>query len=239
MDKAGQQGLTQVYVMGMLHGGHRTSKAYPLSLIRQTVENLDPDVIISELPKSRYREALDSYRRTGTVTERRALAFPEYSQVIIPMTRTHKFELVGAAAWTPQIAARRSEVEARLAADPSRAEQWRAWEAAQAQFRKTVDGRADDPRFLHSDAFDEAAQRRFMPYVRYFERDLGASGWDAINAAHWRNIAAELDRIKGQGKRVLITFGALHKHRILAALKKRDDVIVGDIAPCFDKAVDN
>lgn len=228
-------GRTEVFVLGMLHGPHRTSERYSLERMRQVVGAIDPDIILTELPIDRYETALQQFRETGTVTESRARAFPEYVDAIIPMTRDHDFRIVGTAGWTPEIAAERAAIEKRLAADPARADEWREWEASQAEFRKAIAGHTDDPLFIHSCAYDDAARARYAPYVAHFDKDLGEAGWNAINAAHWTNISAELDRVKGKDKRVLITYGALHKHRILERLYQRDDVVVRDPVPYFER----
>lgn len=226
-------GRTEVFVMGMLHASHKTSKRYSLEVIRETVNAVHPDIILTELPATTYRQALAGFAETGRVTDKRARAFPEYTDAIIPMTSTHDFAIIGTAGWTPAISAHRNEALASIARDPARGSQWLAWQRSQAAFRKAIAGHQDDPQFIHSTAYDDAVRQLYLPYMRYFDRDLGPGGWDAVNRAHWANIARELDQLKGQKKRVLITYGAYHKHRILDALAQRDDVIVRDIRPCF------
>lgn len=49
------------------------------------------------------------------------------------------------------------------------------------------------------------------PSNRLFNDELGAGGWDTINAAHTANIARALDEHRGEGQRFLITYGAAHK----------------------------
>lgn len=58
--------------------------------------------------------------------------------------------------------------------------------------------------------------------------DLGTGGWDIINRAHFGNIATALNRVTGQGKRVLITDGAGPKVWFLKALRKRTEVTLAD-----------
>ncbi len=64
------------------------------------------------------------------------------------------------------------------------------------------------------------------PYSRHFNDDLGAGGWDNINAAHYALIARALEQHRGEGKRFLITFGAWHKHWFKKELRKRDDIVI-------------
>ncbi|MEM1133264.1 MAG: hypothetical protein AAGH53_10025 [Pseudomonadota bacterium] len=229
-----RNGKTEVIVMGLIHGGHRTSKDYPLSRIDAAVRVIDPDIILTEIPPDRIDAALTSYSETGAVTEQRTRAFPEYTDAIIPLQAELGYAIKGTAGWTPQIAATRRRILQSIENDPARADEWRQWQQAQATFRETLDGRGSDPLFIHTAEYDAAVETRYRPYIEYFGSDLGDTGWEAINAAHWRNIAAELDAISGQSKRVLITYGGFHKYQILRRLAERDDVIITNARPFFD-----
>ena len=72
-------------------------------------------------------------------------------------------------------------------------------------------------------------------YARLFDADLGPGGWDAINASHWANIERALDRHRGQGARFLLTYGAGHKGPFLRELRRRDDVVLLEVAPFLDR----
>ncbi|MEO1044264.1 MAG: hypothetical protein AAFX04_02360 [Pseudomonadota bacterium] len=219
-------GKTEVIIIGMIHGGHRTARNYPLSRIETVVRAIAPDLVLTEIPPDRIDAALQSWRDTGRVTEQRTRAFPEYTDVIIPLQAELGFAMKGTAAWTPEIAASRRAKLQTIEADPDRADQWAAWQVSQAQFRATLDGRGSDPLYIHTTEYDVAVEARYQPYIRYFDPEIGAGGWEAINRGHWANIAAELDAVSGQGKRVLITYGGFHKYWILRQLAERDDVIV-------------
>ncbi len=236
LSKAERGERTEVTVIGMIHSGHRTSNKYPLSLIKTVVRNIKPDIILTEIPPSRTAAALSSYKDTGKVTEQRTRAFPEYTDAIIPLQQELGYVIKGTAAWTPDIASTRRTALNRIRDNPARADQWQAWQKAQNTFRNTLNGRGDDPFFIHSKAYDQAVEARYQPYMQYFETDIGKGGWQSINRAHWANIAAELDAVKGEGKRVLITYGGFHKYWFLRELEKRSDVALTPALPYFEAA---
>ncbi len=41
---------TEVFVLGMIHGGHTTSKLWGLDQVRETIKAINPDVICPEIP---------------------------------------------------------------------------------------------------------------------------------------------------------------------------------------------
>jgi hypothetical protein len=140
---------------------------------------------------------------------------------------------VGTAGWTRAIADERREALARIENDPARQEQWTAYRAAQREFSRKLDGRGDDPLFIHTDAFDTLVEEARTPYAEYLAEDLGAGGWTQINRAHTDLIGAALDRISGQGKRALITFGTAHKYKIIESVSGRNDVELLDTRALF------
>lgn len=235
LTKAERGNKTEVTVLGTIHGGHNTSATYSLGRFEAVLRDIAPDVILTEIPPSRVDAAIASFKNTGQVTERRTRVFPEYVDVIIPLQQELGYAIKGTAAWTPDIAEDRRKALAALAKAPSRGEQWREWQDAKATFSKTLNGRGNDALYIHSEEYDRAVEARYQPYMQYFERDLGAGGWQTINKAHWANIAQELDALTGQGKRVLITFGGFHKYWILRELQKRDDVVLTPARPYFQR----
>ncbi len=44
-------------------------------------------------------------------------------------------------------------------------------------------GADDDPRWIHTDAYDDAVEIGLSVYNRLFNDELGPGGWDNINAA--------------------------------------------------------
>ena len=236
LTKAERGERTEVTIIGMIHGGHRTSGKYPLSLVETVTRTINPDIILTEIPPDRIDAALASYEDTGTVKEQRTRAFPEYTDVIIPLRAELGYTIKGTAAWTSDIASTRRAALGRIKQNPKRADQWQEWQQAQKTFSATLNGRGDDPLYIHSKDYDRAVEARYQPYMRYFEEDIGKGGWQNINRAHWANIASELDTIKGQGKRVLITYGGFHKYWFLRELEKRDDIIITPALPYFQAA---
>ena len=47
----------EVLVLGMIHGGHRTSEAYGLPVIQEIVRRVDPDYVLCEIPPDRIEAA--------------------------------------------------------------------------------------------------------------------------------------------------------------------------------------
>lgn len=221
-------GVNEVIVMGMIHDGHRTSATYSLAVVRQMLEAMDPDYILAEIPPTRVAIAAREFAADGTIKERRVRVFPEYTDVVFPLTRTHRFQIIGCAAWTQAMADdRRRKLNAFKTARPE-------------QHKQVADARAGigkaprDPRGIHSDAYDAIVEQGMAPYNRLWNQDLGDGGWDNINAAHYKLIARALDAHRGEGRRFVIMFGAWHKHWFLKELRKRDDIVLRNAADFFE-----
>ena len=230
---------TEVVVMGMIHSGHRTSHRYSLDVVRRMILAIHPDDVCAEIPPNRFARAMREWRTQGRIDEPRVRRFPEYADVLFPLTDTEHFTIIPCAGWTAEMSDYRKAQLDRIAQDPDRAGQWAEHEAALAQFERdltAMDGR-DNPRVIHSRAYDAAVERAYGgPYNRYFNNDLDDGGWDNINAKHYALITKHLDAIRGQGRRVLITFGAGHKYWLLKHLAQRDDVVLLDALRFVDAA---
>ena len=227
------EGKTKLLFIGTVHQGHIGSKLYSLDRLEGVIRKFDPDQVLTEIPPDRVAPALAGFRETGRVTEERVNDFPEYRDMLFPLSRDLDFEIVGVAAWTPKIAADRTATLARIQRDPASAQQWAEYQAALKAFSQDIAGRADDPAFIHTPAYDSLSEKRQLPYQRYFDDDLGAGGWTQINAAHYELIDKALDRISGKGKTVVILFGATHKYKLLRELRNRDDIELVDPLPYF------
>lgn len=231
---------TQVYVMGVIHSNHLESEAYSLQVLEAAIRKAAPDVILTEIPPDRIDQAITSFEATGEVVEARTQVFPEYTDVVFPLSREMDFRILGTAGWTREIATSRAQALRRIQNDPARAAQWAEHRAAIRTFSKGlagsrgVAGRGDDPRFIHTPEFDALAKASRGPYERYFDKDLGAGGWSQINRAHTDLIHSQLDAISGRGLRVLITFGTAHKYKILESLEGRDDIELLDTRGLFN-----
>lgn len=229
-----RSGVTSVHVMGMIHRRHRTSERYSLAVLEAAIRKAKPDAILTEIPPDRIGKAISSFRETGEITEPRARVFPEYTDVVFPLSREMDFQIIGTAGWSRQMADNRREALRRIEADPERAEQWAEHIAARREFSSKLAGRGDDPRFIHTDEFDRLVKAGYTPYQRYFDDDLGPGGWTRINAAHNRYINEALDVLSGQGLTALVTYGSAHKYMILESLAKRTDITLADTRALFE-----
>ncbi len=219
---------SEVIVLGMIHGGHRASDGYGIDEVTAIVRRVGPDLLLCEIPPERLGPALAQHRDTGVIAEERVRVFPEYVDAIIPLSAEMDFRLVGCARWTTEMARDR---RAKLAEwRTTRAEETAEVEAAQAEANRRIEegGGFDDPYWVHTDEYDAIVKEGLEPYNRLFNDDLGAGGWDTINAAHYALIAASLDMHRGEGRRFLVTFGAWHKYWFLEKLRERDDIVLLD-----------
>ena len=224
---------TRVMVLGAIHGQHRSSRRYSLDVLRNAVRRAQPDVILTEIPPDRIGAANRGFAETGELTEPRARVFPEYADVVYPLSTQMDFTIEGTAGWTRQIADERAAALERIENDRDRASQWAQHLQARQEMTRALSGRGDDPRFIHSPEYDAIIQRGQTPYQVFFDADLGAGGWTQINAAHTGLINAALDRLSGQGLRVLVIFGAWHKYMIERSLLLRGDVAKLDMRELF------
>ena len=227
----------EVVVLGMIHGGHTTSDSFSLEVVRDLVREMDPDYWLTEIPPNRWDRAWAEFQATGTVEEPRVRRFPEYMEGLFPLSRELDFEAVPTAGWTEPMSDFRAAYFDAYAEDPQRADTWAEYQAAGAASAEALaaGGAADDPRWIHTDAYDEAYDIRMQVYARLFDADLGPGGWDAINASHWANIERALDEHRGEGVRFLLTYGAGHKGPFLSELRKRGDIVLLDVATFLDR----
>lgn len=225
--------LTKLTVMGVIHGRHRDSRAFSLDVLRDAVRRAEPDVILTEIPPDRIDEAKRGFAETGEVTEERTRVFPEYTDVVFPLSTEMDFTMVGTAGWTRKLADDRTAALKAIENNPARASQWAEHRAARSEYSRALDGRGDDPLFIHTPEYDVLVQRAQTPYQIYFDPDLGPGGWTRINAAHTGLINAALDTISGQGLRALVMFGAWHKYMIERSLLPRGDVEMQDARALF------
>lgn len=224
---------TKLHVMGTIHSNHRQSDTYSLSVLEAAIRKAAPDVILTEIPPDRIEQAITSFRETGRVQEPRTQVFPEYTDVVFPLSREMDFRIVGTAGWTREIADNRSAALERIQNDPDRADQWAQHVAATREYSEKIAGRGDDPLFIHTDEFDRLVEASREPYQRFFDDDLGPGGWTQINAAHTGLINAALDDVSGAGLSALVTFGTAHKYMILRSIEGRDDIELLDTRALF------
>jgi hypothetical protein len=109
-----------------------------------------------------------------------------------------------------------------------RAEYARRLAAVDARYSEALDA-IDDPRVIHSSAYDERQRERLSLYDEYQNDLIGPGGWSSINAAHLRLIDRAVASRRGQ--RVLVTFGAGHKYPFLDHLARDPGVRLIDLGP--------
>lgn len=228
----------EVVLLGMIHGTHRTSERYSLEFLEAAIRAVAPDIVLTEIPPNRIEAARQGFAATGRVTESRVSVFPEYTDVLFPLSREIGFEILPAAAWTEQMNDYRSAMLARIRNDPDYRREWARHQTARRRFARALGDRADDPFFIHSARYDEITREGFAYYDKYFNDMLGPGGWTNINAAHYALIDEALDRNAYEGKRVLVTFGASHKYWFLERLRERDDIRLLDPTPFLEAAAE-
>ena len=225
----------QVFFLGMIHGEHRTSQAYGIEVLKRVVTAIRPEYWLTEIPPNRLTKAMDEYARAETIAEPRVSRFPEYVDVLFPLSREIPFQVYGTAGWNYPMDRFRRERLADIERSPARSADWRQYQAAITASRRALaaGGAADDPRWIHTDEYDAAQRLELDIYNALFDRELGTGGWDTINRAHFAHIEKALDAHIGQGTRILITYGAGHKSWMLPRLRQRADVTVVDVRSYF------
>ena len=213
-------------VLGTIHSGHLKHEEFGLEVLTDLIKKINPDVILTEIPPDRFDSAVEGFIRDDTISEPRVMRFPEYVDVIFPLSKTMDFEMVPTAGWTKEMADKRSQQLKAISKDSTRTTDWEIFmeAGAKADSLMKASGRQYDPYWINSDDYDKIAEIELATYNDLFNEELGPGGWDNINEAHFSHIADALDKYRNQGKRILITYGAGHKGWFLRALKKRDDV---------------
>lgn len=226
----------EVLVLGTIHGGHQTDSIYNNNYVERLIREINPDYILAEIPPDRMEAAMSGFIRDDTISEPRVMRFPEYVDVVFPLTKEMDFEIIPTAGWTQPMAQERSEKLKAISRDPSREEDWNAYRAAN-QLSDSIyqaTGKVNDPYFIHTHAYDSIQDISLQVYNTLFNVELGLGGWENINIAHYWNIEKALEEYRYQGKRMLIIYGAGHKGWFLRQLRKRDDIILLDMKPFLD-----
>ncbi|MDZ4379411.1 MAG: YncE family protein, partial [Xanthomonadaceae bacterium] len=228
-DPVDTSATTEVAVLGMIHGDHRSSSNWSLDAVRAAITRYRPDVVIAEIAPDRWPRIWRDYAERGVIEDSRVLRFPEYTDALLPLKVRMGFAVEPGAAWTQEMSDLR---EARIHVfehDPAFAQRNTAYQAAtkaaEAQDTQHVLD-SDDPRVIHSDEYDRLTKITLTPYDSYLNDVIGPGGWTNINVAHYRLIDAAIRRHRGE--RILITFGAAHKYWLLEQLRQRDDITLVD-----------
>ena len=226
----------EVLVLGTIHSGHLTDSVYNNEYVEKLIRAINPDFILAEIPPDRMEAAMAGFLRDDSISEPRVMRFPEYVDVVFPLTKELKFEIIPTAGWTLPMAQERSKKLRAISQDPEREEDWKAYQTAgkltDSLYKAT--GRVNDPYFIHSHTYDSIQDIRLQVYNELFNVELGLGGWENINIAHYWNIEKALEKHRYKGKRMLIIYGAGHKGWFLRQLRKRDDIELLDMKPFLD-----
>ena len=226
----------EVLVLGAIHGGHKTDSVYNTAYLERLIREIKPDFILAEIPPDRMQAAMEGFQRDDSISEPRVMRFPEYVDVVFPLTKEMDFEIIPTAGWTRPMADERSAKLRAIRNDSTRTEDWKAYVAANRRsdslYKAT--GKVNDPYFIHTDAYDEIQDVALQTYNQLFNVELGLGGWDNINIAHYWNIEKALEKHRYKGKRFLIIYGAGHKGWFLRELRKRDDIELLEMKPFLD-----
>ena len=216
----------KVIMLGLIHSGHIESERFGLPVVEQLIRDIDPDYVLTEIPPDRLADAVKGFVETGEVTESRVRVFPEYKDVLFPLSREMDFKIIPTAGWSRGMADFRRAALSDLSKDETRKTDWDAYTASTQSVREELGDRGDDPHFIHTDAYDELTRRRMSVYATAFADDVGRGDWERINAAHYKLIEAALENHAGEGATMLITYGAAHKYWFLEQLRRRDDIVL-------------
>ncbi|MDT0607149.1 hypothetical protein [Croceitalea rosinachiae] len=227
----------EVLVLGTIHGGHLTHSIYNIDYLNRLIKEIKPDFILAEIPPDRMEAAMQGFKKDDSISEPRVMRFPEYVDVIFPLTKELGFEIIPTAGWTKPMADERSAKLKAISKDSSRLSDWVAYLAANKHsdsiYKAT--GKKNDPYFIHTTTYDSIQDIALQTYNRLFNVELGLGGWENINIAHYWNIEKALEKYRYQGKRFLIVYGAGHKGWFLRQLHKRDDITLLEMKPFLEK----
>ncbi len=231
-----QKPKNEVLILGTIHSGHLTDSIYNTSYLEKLIVEIDPDYILAEIPPHLMQAAMDGFIKDDTISEPRVMRFPEYTDVVFPLTKSMDFEIIPTAGWTRIMANERSAKLRAISEDPSRAEDWKAYTKARMESDSTyrATGKYNDPYFIHTAEYDDIQNIFLQEYNRLFNIELALGGWENINIAHYWNIEKALEKYRHQGKRMLIIYGAGHKGWFLRQLKKREDIKILEMEPFLD-----
>ena len=226
----------EVLVLGTIHSGHRTQDIYNIDKLTALIKEINPDIILTEIPPDRFDAAMEGFKRDDSISEPRVIRFPEYTDVVFPLSKTMDFIIIPTAGWTRSMALERQQKLQAISEDSIRSEDWKAYSKANrlSDSIMNLTGNRNDPYFIHTNTYDSIYNIGLNEYNKRFNVELGLGGWDNINIAHYWNIEKALETYRHQNKRVLIIYGAGHKGWFLKELRKRDDIELLELKPFLD-----
>ncbi len=213
---------TEVAVIGTIHSGHRSSQVYSLAVLEQMIRDLQPDAVLVEIPPDRLAAAAEQFAETGGITEPRVRVFPEYTDVLFPLQAELGFEIVACAGWTEEMnQERRAKMQVLRTERPEEQAQISEGRNAASAAHAGL-GDPNDPRVIHTVAYDEIVRAGMRPYDELWNDEIGLGGWTNINIAHWTLLEKAIDARPGQ--RLVITFGSWHKYWFNDRLRECEDI---------------
>ena len=221
----------EVIVIGTIHSQHLRSEKYSLKVFSDIIKNLNPDVVLAEIPPDRFLLANEQFQKSGKIDEPRVLEYPEFSKVIFPLQKALGFSLKPVSAWTEEMANARENKLEEIKADKNKAKDWETYLEARQLSGKLFENFMEefDPVKIHSDDFDRILNIELQVFSDLFNDDLGKGGWETINQAHYEKIDSELNNILNQKKRVLVIFGSGHKGWLVKKLQSRIDIVLKNL----------
>ena len=225
---------TEVAVMGMIHGTHRTSASWGIDEVMQTIENFRPDIICAEIAPDRWARIERDLGARGVIEDPRVLRFPEYADdgAILRRMSQLGYRVEPCAGWSSEMSDSRNATIASFDELPLFEQVRGRYRAAVASVRATLgepSRPADDPRYIHSPEADDRQKAELALYDEYQNDLIGPGGWTNLNVAHYRLIDAVIR--ENPGARILVTFGAGHKYWFLERLRIREDIELLDLVP--------
>ena len=227
----------EVLVLGTIHSGHLTEDVFNIGKLTAIIKEINPDIILTEIPPDRFEDAITGFKKNDSISEPRVMRFPEYTDVIFPLSKTMNFKIIPTAGWTDIMANERTKKLKAISKDSTRIDDWTEYTNANKLTDSLMEqtGKRNDPAFIHTDTYDSIYNISLSTYNKLFNKELGLGGWENINIAHYWNIEKALQKYKYQSKRILITYGAGHKVWFLKELRTRDDIRLLELQPFLDK----
>ena len=227
----------EVLVMGTIHSGHLTDSIYNIDLLTKLIQEINPDYILAEIPPDRFDTAMEGFKRDDTISEPRVMRFPEYVDVVFPLTKTMDFQIIPTAGWTEIMATERRNKLNAIRKNPDRIEDWTTYTNANrlSDSLLVATGKENDPHFIHTNEYDSLVDLSLQVYNKLFNQELALGGWENINIAHYWNIHKALTKHRHSGKRFLVIYGSGHKGWFMRELRKREDITLLEMEPFLDK----
>lgn len=226
----------EVLVLGTIHSQHHTDSVYNILYLEKLIKEIKPDYILAEIPPDRMEAAMEGFKRDDSISEPRVMRFPEYVDVVFPLTKTMGFEIIPTAGWTRPMALERRDKLNAISKDSTRIKDWTTYLEANKRTDSLYEatGNVNNPYFIHTNIYDNIQDVSLQTYNKLFNVELGLGGWENINIAHYWNIEKALEKHRYKGKRFLIIYGAGHKGWFLRELRKRDDIDLLEMKPFLD-----